>query len=247
MRTVDHSPSLCEGRQVSAARSKCRRVTSFPGAVPLSGHRARVEEYLRGIAFSFTSVAGRIIEERLPARYAGDLIRPSLVLWTCGAAGGDIADALPVAAAFELFDRFMLLHDELAQDCGATVTRWGLGQSLNAGDALYALAFRTLASEVCDAPRRLHVARLIAEAVLEAIEAPIGDAAADAALSGAAMQAGAILGGAGDRAARSFARAGRLLTQRMAQEAVSVISRYTTPEYLQAFDEVARYVAQRAA
>lgn len=240
-------------------------VTVLSDPVPLSEHRARVAEYLRQIAFSFRSVAGRIIEERLPAKCAGDPVRPSLVLWACTACGGDAAAALPVAAAFDLFDRFMVLHDELVEDSVETVARWGLGQSLNAGDALYALAFRALATDVADAPRRLEVAKLVAQAVLEAIEArndAVGRRAGrlrDAALTAAALRAGAIIAGAPERVARCFARAGSLLGMagvaasatlagRIANKAVTTIRRCTpSARELAAFEEVANYVARQAA
>jgi hypothetical protein len=233
-------------------------MTSLHGTVPLSGHRARVAEYLRGIAFSPDCVAGRIIAERLPMQHTRRPLRPSLVLWACGAARGDVTDAVPVAAAFDLFDRFMVLHDELAQSSGSTVARWGLGQSLNAGDALYAMAFRALASDVVNPSRRLKAARLVGQAVLDAIEQPMGDTSAYSGLTGAAMHAGAVIGGTSERAARSFARAGRLVgdaaqtpdaarAQRCAHEAVAAVTRYAQLHDLHEFEEVTRYIAQRAA
>jgi geranylgeranyl pyrophosphate synthase len=233
-------------------------MTSFPATVPLSGHRARVAQYLRRIAFSSESVAGRIIEERLPMHQARDPIRPSLVLWACAAVGEDVTDAVPVAASFYLFDRFMVLHDELAHASGSTVERWGLGQTLNAGDALYAMAFRALASDVAQAARRLKAARLVGQAVLEAIEEPVGDTSAHSGLTGAALHAGAVIGGASDRIARSFARAGRLVGDaaqnpdaqvagKMAREAVAAVARHAGRDDVHAFEEVAHYVAQRAA
>jgi hypothetical protein len=230
-------------------------MTSPP--IPLDEHRANVARYLRGLELPFAAVAGRIIAERLPPDVARDPVRPSLVLWACAANGPDVSDALPVAAAFALFDRFMVLHGELADGSAPTVARWGLGQSLNAGDALFALAFRTLASDVRNPRRRLAAARLVGEAVLEAIELP-DELAAHGALTGAALHAGAIVGGADQAVAHSFARAGRLigrsaaagdpaLAGRFAQRAVSALRRHAHPEHLRAFEEVAVYVAQRAA
>lgn len=177
---------------------------------PLDNHHARLDQYLRGIVLSSSTVAGRIIDERRPARHALGPVRPCLVLWACEALGGDVADALPVGAAFDLFDRFLVLHGELTQDGAATVERWGLGQSLNAGDALYALAFRTLAADVKNAPRRLQTARLVGQAVLEAI-AGNDDAARGAVLTGAALESGAVIAGANHEIAQSFRRAGRML------------------------------------
>jgi geranylgeranyl diphosphate synthase type I len=146
-----------------------------------------------------------------------------------------LQDALPVAAAVDLFDRFMWLHDELVAgtsdgDAASLVARWGLGQSLNAGDALYALALRTLAQDVIDVERRSAVASSLGRAVLEAIEGRTSDVEREvrgerdgllqrvrsirrrgATLTGAAMAAGAIVAGAGEPVVRGFERAGRLL------------------------------------
>jgi geranylgeranyl pyrophosphate synthase len=222
-------------------------MTAHRAEFPLSSHRASLAQYLREIVFPGESVAHRIIiEERLPEQGAGDPVRASLVLWACEAAGGNLADALPVAAAFDLFDRFLLLHAELSDDSAATIARWGLGQSLNAGDALYALAFRTLASDVVNAERRVETAKLVGHAVLEAIEKCDDASARDTVLTGAALQAGALIAGAPDAVVRTFADAGRLLG-RDARGAVSALRRYTSDTDLARFEEVARYVARRAA
>jgi len=213
--------------------------------IPLSDHRASLQKYLREIAPPGDSVARRIIEERLPAKYTQDPVRPALVLWACAAVDGNVADALPVAAAFELFDRFLLLHDELTE-ASPTVARWGLGQSLNAGDALYAMAFRTLASDALDAPRRLAAARLVAQAILEALAGAKDDEARSAVLTSAALGAGAMLGGAPQHAVRKFFEAGRLLRSDP-PAAVASLRSCTSRPHLDAFEEVARYVARRAA
>jgi geranylgeranyl pyrophosphate synthase len=213
--------------------------------IPLSDHRASLQRYLREIVPRGDSVAGRIIEERLLEPYARDPVRATLVLWACAAANGDVTQALPVAAAFDLFDRFLLLHNELAE-ASPTVARWGLGQSLKGGDALYALAFRTLATDVTDAPRRLAVARLVAGAILEALGRANGETALSAVLTGAALQAGAIIAGAPQHVTRKFLEAGRVLGSDPAA-AVAALRHCTSRKYLDAFEEVARYVARRAA
>ncbi|HVN68624.1 MAG TPA: hypothetical protein VMU38_03095 [Candidatus Binatia bacterium] len=232
-------------------------MTAPPQSLPLSNHRARLERYLRGIALSTGSVAGQIIEERRSARYEPDPMRPCLVLWACAAGNGDLDDALPVAAAFDLFDRFLLLHDELDGDSPAADV-WGLGQSLNAGDALFALGFRTLASDVSHPARRLEAARLVAEAVLEAIERSGDEAARSALLTGAAMRAGAVIAGLPENVALEFSRAGRLLgaaaldgdarsAESTAAQALAALAECTASADREALEEVARYVAQRAA
>lgn len=218
-------------------------------------HLDTVETYLRGVAFSFTSIAGRIIEERrtLPRRDCG--LRPWLVIWACSANAGDERDALPVAAAFDLLDRFMALHRELAAD--AIQSSWGLGQNLNAGDALCAVAFRTLASDVRNARRRLEAAKIVGTAILEAIERS-DDAGENEALTAAAMEAGATVGGAVGAVARRLARAGRVLgaalsnsdparSQALLSEARAHVVAVSAPEAARAFEEVAFHVAQRAA
>lgn len=203
--------------------------------LPLGDYRARILQYLQGIALPLRSTAWTIIERASEGAKARALLRPTLVLWACDACGGPIEDAVPVAAAMDLFDRFMLLHDELVDGASAEgreslVARWGLGQSLNAGDALYALALRALAQDVVNAPRRLEVAASLGRAVLEAIEGRSTDVELEvrghragllqrvrsvrrrsATLTGAALAAGAIVAGANDVVTRGFDRAGRLL------------------------------------
>jgi len=230
---------------------------SLSETVPLGAYRVRLQRYLGSADFAFDSVAGQIIAERLPIVYAGDPVRPSLVLWACAANDGAIADALPVAAAFDLFDRFMLLHDELAHDSGESIGRWGLGQSLNAGDALYAVAFRSLASDVVHPEQRLHAARIVGEAVLEAIEGR-SNSTRGSALTGAALQAGAVIAGAPDALAETFAQAGRTLGMagdcadateacRLAMDSVASLRDCTDRADLDSYLEVARYIARRAA
>ncbi|MBV8149296.1 MAG: hypothetical protein JO092_09415 [Candidatus Eremiobacteraeota bacterium] len=170
---------------------------------PLAEHRAHLREYLRKIALPFQSDAGSIVRERLADEREEELIRPSLALWACTACGGNERFAAPIAAAIYLFQRSMQLHDELAEGRGSA--RWGLGQSLNAGDALYAIAFRTLAENVGDPRRRLAAARLVARAVLEAIEERPG------AMTSAALAAGAIVAGAPESVRCRLSRIGRLL------------------------------------
>jgi hypothetical protein len=220
-------------------------MTATNDPIPLGHHRARIARYLRGVTFPDHSVAARIIEERLPSEYIVDPVRPSLVLWACAAGDGNLEDAVPVAAAFDLFDRFLLLHDELADEVAGTVERWGLGQSLNAGDALYALAFRSLASDVLNSAGRLEAARLVGQAVLAAIEQGDRDAR-NGVLTAAAMNAGAVIARAPQHVSQAFADAGRLLATRDANRASAALRHCTSRDDLTVFEEVARYVAGRS-
>lgn len=244
--------------------------------MPLDEHRARVLAYLRDVTLPLQSVAWTIIEQRRQHGADGWSLRPNLALWACEACGGgaaEVSDALPVAAALDLFDRFMLLHDELVvpDERAPVVARWGLGQSLNAGDALYAMALRALAQDVVQPERRLRAASLIAKAVLKAIEGRTSDLERGAqersllvrarsirsrssALTGAAMEAGAAIAGAPALVCRAFNRAGRLLAaagesdariaRRLAEKAIASVARcIPNRDALEAFERVARHVA----
>lgn len=77
---------------------------------------------------------------------AGKRLRPLLLARVTEALGAPVARALPAAAAVELLHNFTLVHDDI-QDQSAfrrhreTVwRRWGPAQSINVGDALYAIA-----------------------------------------------------------------------------------------------------------
>ncbi len=43
----------------------------------------------------------------------GKKLRPAVLLWSCGAVGGDLEAALPAAAAVELFHTWTLVHDDV--------------------------------------------------------------------------------------------------------------------------------------
>lgn len=80
------------------------------------------------------------------ANGAGKRLRPLLLARVTEALGAPVARALPAAAAVELLHNFTLVHDDI-QDQSAfrrhreTVwRRWGTAQSINVGDALYAIA-----------------------------------------------------------------------------------------------------------
>jgi len=80
----------------------------------------------------------------------GKRIRSLLVLLTSAAVGGRWENSLPAAAAVELLHNFSLIHDdiedksELRRGRPTIWTTWGIPLAINAGDALYALAFHAL-------------------------------------------------------------------------------------------------------
>ena len=81
---------------------------------------------------------------------SGKFIRPTLCLLSCEAVGGDTSQVIPAAAAVELIHNFSLIHDDI-EDAGhdrhhrpAVWRLWGQPQAINAGDAMFALAYLAL-------------------------------------------------------------------------------------------------------
>jgi geranylgeranyl diphosphate synthase type I len=81
---------------------------------------------------------------------AGKRLRPLLCLMACEAVGGDAAQALPAAASLEILHNFSLVHDDIEDGDETRRHRptvwkvWGVPQAINAGDAMFALAFSAL-------------------------------------------------------------------------------------------------------
>ena len=168
----------------------------------------------------------------------GKRVRPAVALLSAGAAGGEPAAAAPLGAALELLHNFSLIHDDVQDESPtrrhrATVWRlWGVGQAINAGDALFAAShlpfFRlteagvpaTLVLRLLEAFDRMTIAIVEGqtldlgfegrpdvhpEAYLRMIEGKT------AAIVRYAAWAGALLGGADDGTAARFAAFGLAL------------------------------------
>lgn len=81
---------------------------------------------------------------------SGKRLRPLLCLLACAEVGGDPAQALPAAAAIEILHNFSLVHDDIED--GDELRRhrptvwkvWGVPQAINAGDGMFTLAFAAL-------------------------------------------------------------------------------------------------------
>jgi len=73
-----------------------------------------VQEYLLGERF-LSRFAPQDIREAVAAyiRYGGKRLRPAILLFSCGAVGGDEKKALPAAAAVEVFHTWTLVHDDI--------------------------------------------------------------------------------------------------------------------------------------
>jgi len=108
------------------------------------------------------------VDEQLEARPAagGKRLRPLLCLLTCQAAGGDALTALPAATAIEILHNFSLAHDDIEDNSptrrsrAALWTLWGVPQAINVGDALFAIAHRTLAETLQQGVAAKHVMQL---------------------------------------------------------------------------------------
>ncbi|BAL99633.1 MULTISPECIES: polyprenyl synthetase family protein [Caldilinea] len=99
---------------------------------------------------------------------AGKRLRPLLCLMACQEVGGDPVQALPAAAALEILHNFSLVHDDIEDGDERRRHRptvwalWGIPQAINAGDAMFALAFAAL--------QRLSARGVAPETVLAALQ-----------------------------------------------------------------------------
>lgn len=89
---MDLAPMLAALQQVAAEFRLRLAASPFPAAITPPFLRAATEAY--------------------PVR-GGKRLRPALVLWACGAVGGDPARAWPAALAVELFHTWTLVHDDI--------------------------------------------------------------------------------------------------------------------------------------
>jgi geranylgeranyl pyrophosphate synthase len=197
----------------------------------LRERQAQTREFLAAADVRFSEVFERIM------RHSFEYVDPlcaGLVLWACDACGGDSRAALPVAASVECLHRFSMLHDELQMQPVISIERettlsiWGLAQTLNAGDAFFALGLGLLAKDAIYGDRVLDVGIALAKTVLAGIEqrnrlirasgragengryrvAYNGTQSLMLALS---LRVGAMMAGASTALVEDFARAGRLL------------------------------------
>ena len=112
-------------------------------------------------------------------RESGKFIRSGLCLLSCEAVGGNPSQAMPAAAAVELIHNFSLIHDDI-QDASderhhrPTVWKvWGQPQAINAGDAMFTLAYLALLrlkEKGIDSRKVSNCARMLTLACLELCE-----------------------------------------------------------------------------
>ena len=82
----------------------------------------------------------------------GKRFRPALVLLACQACGGDVEKAMRTAVAFEMFQSFAVVHDDIEDDSEMRRGKpclhklHGIPLTINVGDALYAKVFEILSA-----------------------------------------------------------------------------------------------------
>ena len=80
----------------------------------------------------------------------GKRIRPTLLMLSCEAFGGNAQDALPAAAAVEMFHNFTLLHDDIMVNASvrrgkpSVAAEWGNNVAILSGDAMMIYSYRLL-------------------------------------------------------------------------------------------------------
>lgn len=156
----------------------------------------------------------------------GKRLRPALVLMACEAFGKDPKKALPAAKAVEIFHNFTLMHDDIMDKAvvrrGAQTVheKWDVNTAILSGDAMLVQAYECLNSY--DATLFQSLTKLLSKTALEVCEGQQydvdfelrGDVRIEeylemirlktAVLVGCALQMGALVGGATQKAAEQL-------------------------------------------
>ncbi len=91
----------------------------------------------------------------------GKRLRPMLLMLACGIFSDDMQQALPAAAAVEVFHNFTLLHDDIMDNAAmrrgkpSVYARWGQNVAILSGDAMMIYAYRLLSSVASSALPRI--------------------------------------------------------------------------------------------
>ena len=158
----------------------------------------------------------------------GKRLRPVMTLLASELVGGDPRLALPYGCALEMVHNFTLIHDDIMDDddlrhgADACHARYGMNTAINAGDALFAQAFKVAAGTPCETGLVTRLVRRLAEIVVIIAEGQQMDMdfetqeavrAADylemvrrktAVIFGLAAYAGALIGGATEEQAAAL-------------------------------------------
>ncbi len=109
-----------------------------------------VEQELEKFRNSFRSDVISLYQPVFYALEGGKKIRPTLVLMSAEAFGGNLDEALIPAVAVEMFHNFTLIHDDIMDNSPlrrgreTVQKKWGLNQALLSGDALLILVYQRL-------------------------------------------------------------------------------------------------------
>lgn len=82
----------------------------------------------------------------------GKRLRPMLLTLACGIFSDDVQQALPAAAAVEVFHNFTLLHDDIMDNAAvrrgkpSVYAKWGQNVAILSGDAMMIYAYRLLST-----------------------------------------------------------------------------------------------------
>lgn len=124
-----------------------------------ASYRNAITIELRKIVDSCPAALGKILRYHMGwqgeyghqgRKKSGKLIRSTLCLLSCQAAGGNTWQAMPAAVAVELIHNFSLIHDDIEDASDERHHRpavwklWGQPQAINAGDAMFILAYLAL-------------------------------------------------------------------------------------------------------
>jgi geranylgeranyl diphosphate synthase, type I len=174
-------------------------------------------------------------ETAIDTSLRGKRVRPGVAFLCCAASGGDPRAAAPLAAALELLHNFTLVHDDIQDESPSRRHRptlwklWGVGQAINAGDALFAAAKLALLRLNLSPELNLRLAESFNRMTIEIVAGQVldlgfegrDDVGADdylrmiagktSAIVRHAAWAGALVGGAADETAGQFAEFGLAL------------------------------------
>lgn len=152
-----------------------------------------VEQALKRYAWPSTSAPARLVEAmNYSLKAGGKRLRPMLVFAACEAVGGDVNEAMPVAAAFELVHTYSLIHDDLPAMDDDDLRRgmptchkaYDEATAILAGDAMNTYAFQAILEGVSDPVKAGAAALELARAA--GLEGMVGGQMADLESEGAA-------------------------------------------------------------
>lgn len=126
----------------------------------ISEYSAEIEQVIRTLSLSESDLPSLYNPIEYALSSGGKRLRPSLVVMTTDAFGGDTAEAMRPAAGIEMFHNFTLLHDDVMDKSDTrrgrptVVARWDANTAILSGDTMLTLATQ-LVSEVDDSILRL--------------------------------------------------------------------------------------------